>query len=99
MGCCLFALILSGAPRLASVIWWLFRPVYWTAAFRDWPVVWWLWPTLGIVFLPWTTLMYAFVYPDGLSLFNWIFLGLALVLDIGTYGGDYKARQKQTAAV
>lgn len=24
MGCCLFALVLAGAPRLAFLFWWLF---------------------------------------------------------------------------
>jgi len=98
MGCCLFALVLSGAPRLANIIWWLFRPVYWQAAFRDWPAAWWLWPTVGIVFLPWTTLMYAIVYPDGLSFWNWLFLALALVADIASYGSGAKAEQQRRAA-
>lgn len=98
MGCCLFALVLSGAPRLASIIWWLFRPVYWQAAFRDWPATWWLWPTIGIVFLPWTTLMYAIVYPDGLSFWNWLFLALAVITDIASYGGGAKAEQRRRAA-
>ena len=99
MGCCLFALILSGAPRLASIVWWLFRPGYWQAAFRDWPVVWWLWPTVGILLLPWTTLMYAIVYPGGLSVINWIFLVLAVVADVASYGGDWKAQQKRQATI
>ena len=97
MGCCLFASILAGAPRLASIMWWLFRPNYWFAAFAGWPIVWWLWPTAGILLLPWTTLMYAIVYPQGLSVINWIFLGLALAMDIGSYGGGAYANQHRTA--
>ena len=91
MGCCLFASILAGAPRLASIIWWLFRPGYWSLGFAGWPIVWWLWPTAGILLLPWTTLMYVIVYPGGLSLVNWLFMGLAVAIDIASYAGGGKS--------
>jgi hypothetical protein len=96
MGCCIFTLALFGASRLANVVWWLFRPAYWFAAWQSWPVVWWMWPTLGILFLPWTTLMYMVVYPDGLSFVNWLFLGFALVVDIGSYGSGFRANAART---
>jgi len=95
MGCCLFALILAGAPRLASIMWWLFRPVYWGALFQGWPIAEWIWPIAGILFLPWTVLMYAIVYPDGISLINWVFLGLALAMDIASYGGGWRANSQR----
>lgn len=98
MGCCLFAAVLAGAPRLANVIWWLFRPAYWFAGFSGWPIVWWLWPTLGIAFLPWTTLMYVIVYPNGLSLINWVFLGLAFAVDIASYGSGEKGRRDRLSS-
>lgn len=91
MGCCLFASILAGAPRLANIIWWLFRPLYWSAGFAGWPIVWWLWPTAGILLLPWTTLMYMMVYPYGIEWYQWLFLGLALVIDIGSYAGGQRS--------
>jgi hypothetical protein len=97
MGCCLFALMLSGMPRVANIIWWLFRPGYWAAGFAGWTGGVWLWSILGILFLPWTTLMYMIVYPGGLSFINWLFLGLALVIDIGSYGGGWRANQTRTA--
>lgn len=82
MGCCLFAIVLAGAPRVALLFWWFFDTRYVNAAFNNL-----IWPLLGFLFLPWTTLMYVVVYPGGLSLVNWVFLGLALVIDLGTYGG------------
>jgi hypothetical protein len=91
MGCCLFASILAGAPRLASIIWWLFQPVRWSVPFGGWPIVWWLWPTAGILLVPWTTLMYVIVYPGGLSVINWIFLGLAVAMDVGSYAGGQRS--------
>ena len=90
MGCCLFASVLAGAPRLAFLLWWIFQPVRINATFTTW-----IWPLLGVLFLPWTALMYVIVYPGGLSFINWVFLGLALVVDIGSYGGgEYGRRQR-----
>jgi len=90
MGCCLFASVLAGAPRLAFLLWWLFLPARINLAFDTW-----IWPLLGVIFLPWTALMYVFVYPGGLSVINWIFLGLALAIDIGSYGGGAYSRRTQ----
>lgn len=88
-GCCLFATVLAGAPRLAFLLWWIFQPTRIAQTFSTW-----LWPLVGLIFLPWTTLMYVFVYPGGLSVVNWVFLGLAFVVDIGSYaGGAYGRRQ------
>ena len=86
MGCCLFAVVLAGAPRFALFLWWLFDTKYVTAAFTNL-----IWPVLGFFFLPWTTLMYVLVYPGGLSLVNWVFLGVALLIDMGTYFGGGKS--------
>ena len=91
MGCCLFASILAGAPRLAGIMWWLFQPARFTAPFKSWPVGSWLWATAGILLLPWTTLMYVIVYPGGLSLVNWLFMGLAVAIDIASYAGGGKS--------
>ena len=82
MGCCLLAIILAGAPRVALVFWWLFDTRYVNAAFSNLIMA-----VLGFLFLPWTTLMYVLVYPGGLSTVNWVFLGLALLVDLATYGG------------
>ena len=70
MGCCLFATILAGAPRLALVMWWIFQPVRLNTTFPNF-----IWPLLGILFIPWTTLMYVIVYPSGINGFDWLWLG------------------------
>ena len=45
-----------------------------------------LWPLLGLVFLPFTTLMYTILWgPGGLSGGDWIWVGIAFVLDLGHY--------------
>jgi hypothetical protein len=89
-GCCLFALMLAGAPRLAFVLWWFVQPGRMSVTFSGS----WFWPLLGVLFLPWTALMYVIVYPGGLSFINWVFLALALAVDIGSYGGGAYGRRK-----
>jgi hypothetical protein len=87
MGCCLFASVLAGAPRLAFLLWWLFQPVRINATFSSF-----IWPLLGVILLPWTTLMYVLVFPGGIVGFDWVWLGLAFAIDIGTYGGGARSR-------
>jgi hypothetical protein len=89
MGCCLFASVLAGAPRFAFLLWWFFQPVRINTTFSGF-----LWPLLGLLFLPWTTLVYVMVYPRGINGFDWLWLGLALVADLGTYGGGARSRQR-----
>jgi len=92
MGCCLFAVLLAGAPRLGFLLWWLFQPLRIQATFHSF-----IWPLLGLLFLPWTTIMYVIVFPGGINGFDWLWLGLALAVDVGTYVGNARARQMQTA--
>jgi hypothetical protein len=92
--CCVFTLLLLLGPRFAGAMWWLLQPARWVGAlgaFQNW-----LWPLLGIIFLPWTTLMYVIVAPGGINgLWEWLFIGLALIADIGSYtGGGYGNRKR-----
>jgi hypothetical protein len=47
-------------------------------------------PLLGIIFLPFTTLMYVFVYNPlvGVTGWGWFWVILGLLLDISSYGGS-----------
>jgi len=90
--CCFFTILLVFGPRLADIIWWLLRPAYWQSQFVTWPIIWWLWPVLGILFLPWLTLMYMIVAPGGIVGFDWLWLAIALVADIASYGSGYRQR-------
>ena len=79
--CCL-VLIASGlGPRIALAIWW-------TSARRSTSrSSTWIWPLLGLIFLPWTTLFYVMIWSikGGVSGAEWLFVGLGVVLDIATY--------------
>ena len=83
----LFALLAAFAPRLAFFFVWVFTP-YVSRAFSGFLI-----PILGFAFLPFTTLIYVLVYSPvtGLTGFDWVWLVLALLLDLGSYGGGAKA--------
>ena len=83
---CLFALFAVFTPRIALLIMWLARPTMFSAAFGGS----WFWPLLGLIFLPFTTIMYVLlVYTThGISGFDWLWLGLAVVCDVMHYGSS-----------
>jgi len=86
--CCFFTVLVFLGPRVAGIIWWLIQPARWSLAFDTF-----IFPILGIIFLPWTVLMYVIVAPGGLSGLEWLLVALMLVIDIGSYaGGGYGNR-------
>jgi hypothetical protein len=88
--CCLFTTLVLFGPRLAILVWWLIDSVRFTTVFSSF-----IWPLLGFIFLPWTTLMYLLVAPNGLIWFDWFWLGLALLIDLGSlFGGGYGNRHR-----
>ena len=86
--CCFITSILMVGPRLGILVWWIFNPVYIDALFQTW-----IWPLLGFIFLPWSTLGYMAVAPGGIIGFDWIILGLAVALDVFTYVGGYREKE------
>ena len=85
--CCAFLTLVLLGPRIFGAFWWLFQPLRWQTAFSNFAGgnLWWLWPVLGIIFLPWTTIMYVIVAPGGIVSWDWLWLGLMLVADIASY--------------
>jgi hypothetical protein len=102
MGCCLGAVLLSGAPRLALILWWFFDPARvegafnWTTVIAGWTVPVWLWAVLGFVLLPWVTVALVFVAPGGIAGFEWAILVIALLFDLGAVGGGREAHRRRT---
>ena len=88
--CCAFLSLVLLGPRIFNAFWWIFQPARWELAFRNFFVggpVWWLWPVLGIIFLPWATLMYVIVAPGGMTTWDWLWVGVMVVIDILSYTG------------
>ena len=88
---CLFALMAGLFPRLALFILWVARPARVDAAFDTF-----LLPLLGIIFLPFATLMYVLLYTPGrgLSGWDWFWVVLAALLDLGHWGASATQRNQ-----
>ena len=88
--CCFFTAMVLLGPRAAIIVWGIAQPVRWQAAFSTF-----IWPLLGFLFLPWTTLMYVAVAPGGVTGVDGIWLGLAVFADIASYAGSaYRNRAR-----
>ncbi|MBV6507766.1 MAG: hypothetical protein JJLCMIEE_00823 [Acidimicrobiales bacterium] len=94
--CCLVALLLMGAPRIALFLWWLFDDARLQIAFDSFIV-----PFLGFLFLPFATLLYAIAYDpiEGVTGIGWLLVVLGFLLDLSSwFGGGESARRRQAAA-
>jgi hypothetical protein len=82
---CLFALFAGFAPRLAVLFLWIFTPLV-DRAFQHT----FIWPLLGIIFLPLTTLVYTLAYIPhlGVTGLGWFWIFFALLLDIIAWAGS-----------
>ena len=86
--CCAFLSLLLLGPRIFGAFWWLLQPLRWEAAFQSFAGgLWWIWPVLGLLFLPWTTIMFIIVAPGGVVGWDWLWIGLMAVGDIASYTG------------
>jgi hypothetical protein len=90
--CCLAASLVILGPRFGILLWWLLEPARWSLAFDTF-----LWPLLGFLFVPWTTIMYVLAFPGGIDGFDWVWLGFGLLADVFSYaGGGYSNRGRFT---
>jgi hypothetical protein len=91
---CLLIILLVLGPRAVIVVWWLIAPLQWSATFGTL-----LWPILGFLILPWTTLVYMLVAPGGVVGFDYLWLALAVLIDVSSHAGGrvYQRRRSATA--
>ena len=82
--CCAVLLAFGIGPRIAVVLVWIFGNRV-ELAFDSW----WL-PLLGLIVLPWTTLMYLIAWSwspgTGVTGLEWILVVLGVAFDLMTYG-------------
>jgi len=88
--CCFLAVLALLGPRLVLMIYWLF-PAGRLRAMQVFDT--WVWPVVGLIFLPWSTFTYTLVYANGIFGIDWLWLGLALLADLATYGGSASRRR------
>ena len=95
MGCCLLAVVGSFFPRIVLLFMWIFT-TYVDRAFSSFFV-----PLLGLLFLPYTTIMYCLAYnpaAHGVVGAAWLWVGLCLLLDLMSYGSGGYSRRSRAAA-
>ena len=76
---CFLAFAIAFAPRVGLILAWVFSP--------RWDVVWggnWFWPLLGIIFAPYTTVMFLLSWSPGLGIYgwDWMWIVLGVMLDV-----------------
>ena len=81
---CLLVLVILFFPRVVLVLMWLFTN-YLSRAFHNEILI----PLLGFLFLPITTIVYAWEINTGMALagVNLLWLLIAVVLDVSGWGG------------
>jgi len=79
---CLFAILAGMFPRIAFAVYWIARPNVVDAVFGTFLV-----PLIGLIFLPFTTLMYTILWTAGVGIsgWDWLWIGIAVALDLGHY--------------
>ncbi len=86
---CLLALTIVVAPRVMLILAWLFS--------ERWDTVWgnaWLWPLLGFLIAPYTTVMYLLVWSSaGISGWDWMWIILGILLDLVKWGQLFQNKQ------
>jgi hypothetical protein len=94
--CCLALSMAFIGPRFAFLLVWLFDSSRVNAAFSTW-----LWPLLGIIFAPWTILMYTLAWGplNGVSGLGWFVVAIGVCLDLATYGSRSAANRYQAGRV
>jgi hypothetical protein len=91
---CCFLILLSGlGPRIALAAWWIFGSKV-DLVFDSW-----IWPLLGLIVLPWTTLMYVIAWSaiGGVSGAGWLLVALGVAFDVASYGARTAQSRYQTA--
>ena len=92
LGCgCLLALGIGLAPRIFLILAWIFS--------ERWDIVWqgnWFLPLLGIIFLPYTTVMYMLSWNavTGITGWDWLWIALGVLLDIMKWSSMIKYRRE-----
>lgn len=88
---CILALLGLLFPRVLMIILWFFTD-WFTGVFDTL-----LWPILGFLFLPVTTLWYSYVINRSggeWSTFNIVVMVVAVLIDMGSWGGGYKSQNR-----
>ena len=87
---CLYLLLALISPRILLVVMWVFTTYVQPNAFRLW-----VWPLLGLIFMPWTTLAVVWGYNAGFGLFQIAAIVIGVVVDLSSNGGAEQQRRRR----
>ncbi len=89
MGC-----LVTLLARVAMIGVWIWTPLVNRAFGGNW-----LFPLLGVIFLPITALMYVLVYVPGVGVtgWSWVWIALGVVLDLATHSAGAYSNRKRIA--
>jgi len=90
--CCVISALFFLGPRAGLLIWWLTNPARFSMVYNNM-----LLPLIGTVFLPVTTLTYTFIYKPAFGSLiglDWLWMGIALMIDFSLYGGGIFSRRR-----
>ena len=87
---CLLVILVVAFPRVIMVLMFLLSD-YLQRAYHDLLI-----PILGFIFLPLTTIVYAWLVNNGYAMtgINAIFLIIAVLLDAGSHGAGWRSRNR-----
>ena len=87
---CLVGCLALFTPRIALICVWLFSDLLG----RAYDTI--LWPVLGFLFMPLTTLAYAWSVREAGSVQGWyyVLMTLAVLIDLGLIGSGARGREK-----
>ncbi len=90
--CCVISTLFFLGPRAGLLIWWLVNPGRFSIVYNNLML-----PLIGAIFLPATTLTYTFIYKPAFGSLiglDWLWMGIALMVDFSLYGGGIFSRRR-----
>jgi hypothetical protein len=87
---CIYLILALISPRLLLLVLWLFTPYVQPNAFNTL-----LWPLLGLIFLPWTTLAVVWGYNSVFGPLQVAAIVIGVLVDLGSFGGAERHRRRR----
>jgi quinol-cytochrome oxidoreductase complex cytochrome b subunit len=89
---CLVVLLGLFFPRVALALLWIFTNYVEQGPFRNW-----IWPLLGLIFMPYTTLAAVWGINTQFGPLQIVALVIGVLIDVGAWGGSERERRRRYA--
>ena len=88
--CCFFVSLLFLGPRFAYLIYWIIAPARVNIVLNSLNMPF-LVSLLGLIFAPWTLLMWTIIFP--MNGWDWLWMGFAIMADVASYTATFHKRE------